>query len=279
MRSSCRCLLRKFTRGGLAFFPCRESRTGLTRLPPIPSRGSNLGSLKQAPDRDAPAPQIGLNLSEVSPEIGHKRIIALSGAGLSSAILRLPDFAPLAHICAMGRKRIIRREAIDPTAQLTVETLYPSTATALSNLSMEEHLTRLYPRDHSPESLRKWIWGLCRQFDISPTTLAKRAKLVPSTINRFLNGTSPAKNLSADTIQKIFDYFVLEIEKEPSDRPDPNDNALNCRADSSGWTCPGRERGLRRWSGRRIIDSRSRRWYPGGCRCTPCWAWRSGATV
>jgi SOS-response transcriptional repressor LexA len=210
----------------LALFPSAKGRARLTRLPTVPSGGSDFGGLEQAPDGDASTSEVGLDRPEVGAEIGHKRIIALSDLPLSSAILHLPDFGTVAHICAMGRKRIIRREAINPTVKLTVEALYPSTKGALSTISMQEHLGRLSPRDHSPESLRKWIYSLCRQFRTSPTTMAKGAKLAPSTINRFLSGSGPAENLSADTIQKIFDYFLLEIEKEPSDKPDVADTSL-----------------------------------------------------
>ncbi len=59
------------------------------------------------------------------------------------------------------------------------------------------------PEGHSPEAIKAWIVKTTAALNISPTTLAKKAGLAPSTINRFLLGTGSQKNVSASTIDRL----------------------------------------------------------------------------
>ncbi len=63
--------------------------------------------------------------------------------------------------------------------------------------------SELKPTGHSPEAIRRWIAAVCRRLNTTPTELARRADLAPSTVNRFLSGNSKNNNVSASTISKL----------------------------------------------------------------------------
>lgn len=63
--------------------------------------------------------------------------------------------------------------------------------------------TELKPSGHSPQEIRLWITAVCRRLNTTPTELARRAELAPSTVNRFLSGAGKNENVSASTISKL----------------------------------------------------------------------------
>lgn len=86
------------------------------------------------------------------------------------------------------------------------ERLYPSALVQASPFRNHTDLpTELRPAGHSPEAIRRWIAAICRRLSTTPTELARRAKLAPSTVNRFLSGRGNNENVSASTIAKLTD--------------------------------------------------------------------------
>lgn len=55
-----------------------------------------------------------------------------------------------------------------------------------------------------PRSQRRWILEICKRAGITPTVFARKAKLTPSTVNRFVNERSGAqKGLGSTTLNKL----------------------------------------------------------------------------
>lgn len=59
------------------------------------------------------------------------------------------------------------------------------------------------PISFEQQEVRRWIKGICRDYDIKSTHLAKLAGVAPSTLNRFLNDKEHQYVLSAKTIGKV----------------------------------------------------------------------------
>jgi hypothetical protein len=59
------------------------------------------------------------------------------------------------------------------------------------------------PDELTPEAVQAWILNTAAKLGMSPTTLAKKADLAPSTINRFLSAKRTHKNVGARTIAKL----------------------------------------------------------------------------
>ncbi|MEO0498948.1 MAG: S24 family peptidase [Pseudomonadota bacterium] len=58
------------------------------------------------------------------------------------------------------------------------------------------------PDGYDPPAIRAWISRICEAADLSPTALAKKAKLSASTINRFMKPSWPG-NLTLDTLERL----------------------------------------------------------------------------
>jgi transcriptional regulator with XRE-family HTH domain len=103
-------------------------------------------------------------------------------------------------------------DAIEPS-QYWAERLYPS---AIINASPADLALRIFetglgpdlrnelmPHGFSAPEIRNWIKALARRLEISPTELAKAAKLSPSTVTRFIGDESKLNNVNADTIDAL----------------------------------------------------------------------------
>jgi hypothetical protein len=65
------------------------------------------------------------------------------------------------------------------------------------------------PTDLSPDGLRVWLLRVTNEAGVTPTQLAKLAKIAPSTVNKFLQRQGGASNLGARTIQKLTDALLV----------------------------------------------------------------------
>ena len=72
------------------------------------------------------------------------------------------------------------------------------------------------PRGYDPQSIREWVHSICENSGLTPTQLAKAARISPSTINRFLKPDWPG-NLTVDTLEKLETAAISYIES----RDDP----------------------------------------------------------
>jgi hypothetical protein len=72
------------------------------------------------------------------------------------------------------------------------------------------------PSDVSPAGIRRWIADVTARLEITPTELARKAGLAPSTLNRFLAETDPTRNLSGRTITAL-----IRAGQEMANFPDP----------------------------------------------------------
>src|SRR5215210_1314977 len=86
-----------------------------------------------------------------------------------------------------------------------IQAAYPSLTSPLTLPAITPGLPPdLYsPRGHSAAEVRGWIKAVCTRLDVTPTQLARKAELAPSTLNRFLAGTGPNQNVSARTIDAL----------------------------------------------------------------------------
>lgn len=76
-----------------------------------------------------------------------------------------------------------------------------------------QHSHQLRPSGLEAKSIRYWVQSNVQEFDLKPTTWAKRAGIAPSTLNRFLEGGDGAGSLNARTINKLSKVIDEEISK------------------------------------------------------------------
>ncbi len=104
---------------------------------------------------------------------------------------------------------------------------------------------RLRPSGLDARSIRYWVQSNVIEFDLKPTTWAKRAGIAPSTLNRFIDGGEGAGSLNARTINKlskIIDEEIAGLEEEERSLKSPHDinhEANECailgRIDEESW--------------------------------------------
>ena len=71
----------------------------------------------------------------------------------------------------------------------------------VTGIASEKYMTG--PTDLSSNGIRAWLLAKCESLDLTPTSLAKEAKVDPSTINRFIYHENVRHRLSTRTIQKV----------------------------------------------------------------------------
>lgn len=75
--------------------------------------------------------------------------------------------------------------------------------------------------DSKPEHARRIVADILRHTGLTPTELARRAGLAPSTLTRFLNSTSPKQTLSQRTLERLAAYVPGNAPPEPPQRSRP----------------------------------------------------------
>lgn len=73
----------------------------------------------------------------------------------------------------------------------------------LEDAQNTEIARKLTPLSHSPAGLRSWLNHMTKALEVTPTELARKAEVAPSTLNRFIQGDDGSKNLGARTIAKL----------------------------------------------------------------------------
>lgn len=66
-------------------------------------------------------------------------------------------------------------------------------------------------QDRSQQMAREYLLEVLRQTGLTPTELARRCKLAPSTFNRFLNDKQVKHTLSSRTLQKVQDATGIKL--------------------------------------------------------------------
>lgn len=59
------------------------------------------------------------------------------------------------------------------------------------------------PKSTEPDDIRRWIVAIGKETYTTPTELANKADLAPSTINKFMADTDNSRNINARTLNKI----------------------------------------------------------------------------
>jgi transcriptional regulator with XRE-family HTH domain len=72
------------------------------------------------------------------------------------------------------------------------------------------------------ERQRSHIRGICNRFRITPTELARKAGISPSTLTRFLNHKDVKNNLSAATIDLVGEAVNQMVKNSPQGGPQPD---------------------------------------------------------
>ena len=157
-------------------------------FPAPPGCWVNAGSCAKIPYGDALLFCLGLRFDDELAHT-HARNIAPTSFSSASAFLRHDGARIFAHSVEMKRTSP-ELPGADP---FEGEDLSDPTG------NDKMHLLRSYQR----EEVRRWIKVMCRMAALSPTALAKRANLAPSTLNRYLFNDAVTHSLSSKTLQKI----------------------------------------------------------------------------
>ena len=130
----------------------------------------------------------------------------------------------IAHSQACGKMQICVRSASRAAMLDDVERYWANffPAAFAEGPQFRPLIERLRPDDLSRHGVRNWILDACKRLQVTPTEIARRAEIAPSTLNRFLKKTDGRDNLSANTIDAVATAILILGSLKALDSPPSN---------------------------------------------------------